>query len=120
MHLQKMDLGASIKILKSGIVARIYLIKWLREVSSLLLDSSSKLGVRKRRTLAALFIKRSEIVDQVLEKIEYDDYDFMDLTTYRHKLAESHDKFFMVIAKINDPGNQEALLSMGCQQYVLC
>ena len=47
------------------------------------------------------------IVDQVLKKIEYDDYDLMNLTDYRPELAESHDKFFNVIDKIKDPENQE-------------
>ena len=50
------------------------------------------------------------IVDQVLKKIKYNDNDLMDLTTYRPELAESHDKFFKVIDKIKDPGNQE----VGC------
>ena len=34
----------------------------------------------------------------------------MDLTDYRPELAESHDKFFMVIDKIKDPKNQQGLL----------
>ena len=61
----------------------------------------------KGPTLAALFIKRPDMVDQVLKKIKYDDHDLMDLTNYRPELAESHDVFFKVIDKINDPKNQE-------------
>ena len=61
---------------------------WLRRVSSSSLDSSIKLRILKRPTLAALFIKRSDVVDQVLEKIKYDDYDLIDLTNYRPELAE--------------------------------
>ena len=61
----------------------------------------------KRPTLAALFIKRPDMVDQVLKKIKYDDYDLSYLTDYRPELAESHDKFFKVIDKIKDPENQE-------------
>ena len=61
----------------------------------------------KRPTLAALFIKRPEMVDQVLKKIEYDDDDLMHLTDYRPELAESHDKFFKAIDKIKKPEDQE-------------
>ena len=70
-----MDLRASREIGKSGEIAMIYLIMWLRRVSSLLLDSSIKLRDAKRPTLAALFIKRPDIVDQVLKKIKYNDDD---------------------------------------------
>ena len=54
------DLKASRVIGESGGIALIYLIMWLRRVSSSLLDSSIKLMDAKRRTLAALFIKRSD------------------------------------------------------------
>ena len=37
----------------------------------------NQVAVAKRSTLAALFIKRPDKVDQVLEKIEYDDNDLM-------------------------------------------
>ena len=67
----------------------------------------------KRPTLAALFIKRSDMVDQVLKKIKYDDDDLMDLTNHRPELAESHDKFFKVIDKIKDPENQEWAVRWG-------
>ena len=67
----------------------------------------------KRRTLAALFIKRSDDVDQVLKKIEYDDNDLMDLTDYRPELAESHDNFFKAIDKIKKPENQEWAVKWG-------
>src|ERR1700722_6805484 len=55
----------------------------------------------KGRTLAALFIKRSDEVDQVLKKIKYKDYDLMCLTDHRPELAESHENFFTVIDKIS-------------------
>ena len=67
----------------------------------------------KRRTLAALFIKRYEIVDDVLKNIKYDDNDLFDLTNYQPELAELHDNFFTVIGKINDPENQEIALKWG-------
>src|ERR1700722_601881 len=54
----------------------------------------------KGRTLAALFIKRSDMVDQVLENVKYDDYDLKDLAYYRPELAESHDNFFKGIDQI--------------------
>ena len=74
----------------------------------------------KRPTLAALFIKRSDEVDQVLKKIEYNDYDLMYLTDHRPELAESHDNFFNVIDKIKDPENQEGAVEVGCHQSVQC
>ena len=64
-------------------------------------------------TLAALFIKRPDIVDEVLKKIEYDDDDLMDLTYYRPELAESHDNFFKVIDMIKNPKNQEKAVEDG-------
>ena len=67
----------------------------------------------KKPTLAALFIKRSDVVDQVLKKIKYDDDDLMYLTNYRPELAESHDKFFKVIDKIKNPENQEWAVRRG-------
>ena len=60
------------------------------------------------------------IVDQVLKKIEYNDYDLMYLTYYRPELAESHDNFFNVIDKIKNPGNQERAVEDGCHQSVQC
>ena len=74
----------------------------------------------KRPTLAALFIKRSDEVDQVLKKIKYDDYDLRDLTDHRPELAESHENFFKVIDKIKDPENQEMAVEIGCPQSVRC
>ena len=38
----------------------------------------NQVGNAKRPTLAALFIKRSDIVDQVLKKIKYNDDDLME------------------------------------------
>src|ERR1700722_4924652 len=67
----------------------------------------------KGRTLAALFIKRSDEVDQVLENVNYDDYDLKDLAYYRPELAESHDNFFKVIDKIKKPWNQELAVKYG-------
>jgi hypothetical protein len=67
----------------------------------------------KRRTLAALFIKRSDKVDQVLEKIDYNDDDLTYLTIYRPELAESHDNFFNVLDKIKNPRNQELAVEYG-------
>ena len=67
----------------------------------------------KRPTLAALFIKRPDKVDEVLKKIEYNDDDLMDLTDYRPELAESHEGFFKVIDKIKNPENQELAVRCG-------
>ena len=57
----------------------------------------------KRPTLAALFIKRPDEVDQVLRKIKYDDGDLIGLTDHRPELAESHNNFFKAIDKIKNP-----------------
>ena len=67
----------------------------------------------KRLTLAALFIKRSDEVDEVLKKIKYNDHDLMNLTSYRPELAESHAEFFNVIDKIKDPNHQELAVNWG-------
>jgi hypothetical protein len=67
----------------------------------------------KKGTLAALFIKRSDVVDQVLKKINYNDYDLSVLTNYRPELAESHDKFFKAIDKVNNPKNQVYAVDTG-------
>src|SRR3984957_19796742 len=66
-----------------------------------------------RPTLAALFIKKTDIVDQVLKKIEYDDIDLRDLTDHRPELAESHENFFKAIDKIKDPEYQELAVKWG-------
>ena len=73
----------------------------------------NQVGDLKIPTLAALFIKRPDMVDQVLKKIKYDDYDLVNLTDYRPELAESHDKFFKLMDKINDPENQEWAVKWG-------
>src|ERR1700722_6428692 len=44
----------------------------------------------KSPIFAALFMKRSDEVDEVLKKIKYDDSDLTFLTHYRPELAESH------------------------------
>jgi len=62
----------------------------------------------KKPTLAALFIKRPNVVDQVLKRIKYDDSDLCYLTNYRPELAESHEGFFKAIDKIKEPCNQES------------
>ena len=113
-HLKRMDLGASREIggkwqnrndLFDYVVTKNveFIIGFINQVED-----------AKIPTLAALFIKRSDIVDQVLKKIKYDDYDLICLTTYRPELAESHEDFFKVIDKIKDPKNQEVAVDVGC------
>ena len=67
----------------------------------------------RKLTLAALFIKRSDKVDQVLENVKYDDIDLRELTSCRPELAESHECFFKAIDKIKDPRNQEEAIVGG-------
>ena len=74
----------------------------------------------KRPTLAALFIKRPDMVEQVLKKIEYDDDDLRDLTNHRPELAESHEGFFKVIDKIKNPENQEWAVRYGVSRSARC
>ena len=61
----------------------------------------------KTCVLAALFDKGEGMIDKVLGRVEYDDYDLCDLTDYRPELAGSPEKFFRVLDKIKDPRNQE-------------
>ena len=67
----------------------------------------------KEPTLAALFIKKSDVVDEVLKKIRYGDDDLIGLTNYRPELAESHETFFKVIDKIRNPEYQESAVRIG-------
>ena len=67
----------------------------------------------KRPTLAALFIKRLDMVDEVLNKIKYDDEDLCYLTRDRPELAESHANFFKLMSKIQDPRYQNVAVSEG-------
>jgi hypothetical protein len=64
-------------------------------------------------TLATLFIKGSEIADQVLKKIEYRESTLICLTKYRYEIAQSPDIFFEVIRRINDPKDQEEAVAEG-------
>jgi hypothetical protein len=73
----------------------------------------NRVRVLKIPTLAALFIKRSDEVDQVLEKIEYTDVDLIYLTEHRPELAESHGTFFKAIDKIKNPEYQESAVKVG-------
>src|SRR3984957_12432915 len=66
-----------------------------------------------RPTLAALFIKRCDEVDEVLKKIEYDDNDLIYLTDHRPELAEPPYILFKAIDKIKDPENQEEAARWG-------
>ena len=48
----------------------------------------------KECVLAALFDKGEGMIDEVLGRVEYDDYDLGDLTDYRPELVVSPEKFF--------------------------
>ena len=61
----------------------------------------------KTCVLAALFDEGEAMIDGVLEGIEYDDGNLCLLTDYRPELAGSHEKFFRVLDKIEDPERQE-------------
>src|ERR1700722_19539790 len=51
----------------------------------------NQVGNLKISTLAALFIIRSDEVDHVLKKVNYNDYELMYLTKCRPELAEFHE-----------------------------
>ena len=71
-------------------------------------------------TLAVLFIKRSEIVDDVLKEINYNDDDLMDLIIYRPELAESPENFFKVIDKIKKIRKSRGAIKWGVIETVRC
>ena len=70
-------------------------------------------GDAKRCVLAALFDKGEGMIDGVLGRIDYDDYDLWSLTNYRPELAGSPEKFFRVLDKIKDPEMQENAVRVG-------
>ena len=51
------------------------------------------------------------MVDQVLEKIKYNDCDLYNLTSHRPELTEFHENFFKVIDRIKEPKNQDWIVS---------
>ena len=61
----------------------------------------------KKCVLAALFDKGEGMIDEVLEKVEYNDRDLEGLTFYRKELASSPEKFFRILDKIEEPEKQE-------------
>ena len=68
----------------------------------------------KRCALAALFDQGEKgVIDEVLGRINYNDYDLRFLTNYQSELAGSPEKFFRVIDKIIDPESQESAVREG-------
>ena len=67
----------------------------------------------KCSALAALFDKGEGMIDEVLERVEYDDWDLITLTDHRPELAGSPEKFFRVLDKIEGPRNQERAVYWG-------
>ena len=63
----------------------------------------------KRGVFAALFDKGEGMIDGVLGKVKYYDYDLYGLTNYRPELADSPEKFFRILDKIGEPENQDIL-----------
>ena len=53
------------------------------------------------------------MIDGVLGGIKYGDKDLIYLTNHRPELAGSPEKFFRVLDKIEDPGNQETAVNWG-------
>lgn len=71
-----------------------------------LLEFINQVEDAKRHILATLFLKRPDVVDNVLTNIGCDHDDLIHLTSYQPELAELHDKFFKVIDKLKDPEHQ--------------
>ena len=68
----------------------------------------------KRCVLAALFDKGEKgMIDGVLERIRYYDDDLAHLTSYRHELAGSPEKFFRVLDRIKGSETQEIAVRLG-------
>ena len=63
--------------------------------------------------LAALFDKGEGIIDEVLDKVEYSGSNLHSLTYYRRELADSPEKFFRVLDKIEKPILQERAVCLG-------
>ena len=75
------------------------------------------LRMQNECVLAALFDKGEEgMIDGVLGRIEYNDYDLRYLTNYRPELAGSPEKFFRVLDKIEDPENARGVLFVGVSE----
>jgi hypothetical protein len=53
------------------------------------------------------------MADQVLKKIDYSEYDLIDLTLYRPELTEFYGEFFNVIEKVKNPEYQEMTVMRG-------
>ena len=71
-------------------------------------------GRRERQcVLAALFDKGEGMIDDVLGKVEYNDFDLYDLTEYRPELAGSPEKFFKILDRIEDPRSQGSAVHWG-------
>ena len=57
------------------------------------------------------------MIDGVLGRVKYDDYNLCLLTDYRPELAGSPEKFFRVLDKMEDPEKQESAVRWGVRTY---
>ena len=67
----------------------------------------------QERALAALFVKRPDEVDKVLEKVEFNDKDLIDLIAYRLEIRESHDGLLKLVEMIENPEYQKEIVDDG-------
>ena len=71
-------------------------------------------GDAKEHVLAALFDQGEErLIDEVLGRVNYNDYDLHYLTGYRPELAGSPEKFFRILDKIKGSWSQEEAVRWG-------
>ena len=70
----------------------------------------------KSPTFAALFIKRFDMVDEVLNDVGYNEDNLVKLTVYRPELAAHHDKFFKVMDMIKVPKYHEWAVKIGVEK----
>ena len=73
----------------------------------------------KERTLAALFLHRPEMVDDVLRRIGHTDNDLIYLTDHRAELAELHENLFKLIGKIKYWKNQKEAVVWGVKCLIV-
>ena len=80
-----------------------------------IIEFIKQVKLAKILVLATLFIKRLDIVDQVLDKIECDGNDLINLTHSRPELAESHESFFTALDKMKIAYDQERAVRRGVE-----
>ena len=69
----------------------------------------------QERILAALFVKRPDEVDKVIEKVEYKDKDLFNLVSYRPEMRKSPDGLLKLVEMMEDPKYQKEIIEDGIE-----